>query len=324
MEIYILLALGLGLLLAGGTALVRGASGVAEGYGVSPLIVGLTVVAFGTSAPELVVNVIGAIRDQSEIAFGNVAGSNLANLGLVLGVAAIIRPIRIEGQIIRRELPLLLLATTVLVVMCLDLWLRAELPMIDRSDGLILLLLFGIFIYITISDFLRQKEDALLVRVEQITPDIISSQTVNWLYVFAGLAGLMLGGQLTIDNGVALAGQLNVSPVIVGMMVVAIGTSLPELVTSIIASLRGEADICVGNVIGSNIFNALLVLPVSGLVRPLTIPDNGAMDVIASLLLALVLIPVFIVGRQEMGRLTGFVFIAMYLGYMGVRGFGFV
>ncbi len=319
MEVVLLLITGLGLLLLGGAALVRGASGIAEAYGISPLIVGLTVVAFGTSAPELVVNVIGAIRGQSEIAFGNVAGSNLANLGLVLGFAALITPISIQGQIIRRELPLLLLATTVLVVMCLDVMLRSETAAIDRADGLILLLLFGIFVYITISDFLGQKEDPLLVTVEQITPDLIGNPVVNWLYVVAGCAGLMLGGQLTIDNGVALAARLEVSPAIVGMMVVAIGTSLPELVTSIIAAMRREADLCVGNVIGSNIFNALLVLPVSGLVRPLSIPSGGTIDLLMSLLLALALIPIFIVAGGTMGRFIGAGFIVAYFGYMTAR-----
>ena len=324
MEVILLLLTGLGLLLLGGTSLVRGASGIAEAYGISPLIVGLTVVAFGTSAPELVVNVIGAIRDQSEIAFGNVAGSNLANLGLVLGFAALITPISIQGQIIRRELPLLLLATTVLVVMCMDVVLRSEAAAIDRADGLILLLLFGIFVYITIRDFLRQKEDPLLLTVEQITPDLVGSPVVNWLYVIAGCVGLMFGGQLTIDNGVALAARLEVSPAIVGMMVVAIGTSLPELVTSIIAAMRREADLCVGNVIGSNIFNALLVLPVSGLVRPLSIPDGGTVDVVMSLLLALALIPIFIVAGGTMSRLTGAGFIAAYLGYMTARATGVI
>jgi cation:H+ antiporter len=190
--------------------------------------------------------------------------------------------------------------------------------------GLGLLLLFGIFVYITISDFLRQKEEPLLVTVEQITPDLVSSPVVNWLYVIAGCIGLMLGGQLTIDNGVALAARLEVSPAIVGMMVVAIGTSLPELVTSIIAAMRREADLCVGNVIGSNIFNALLVLPVSGLVRPLSIPTGGTIDVVMSLLLALALIPIFIAAGGTMSRLTGAGFIAAYLGYMTARATGVI
>jgi len=190
--------------------------------------------------------------------------------------------------------------------------------------GLGLLLLFGIFVYITISDFLRQKEEPLLVTVEQITPDLVSSPVVNWLYVIAGCIGLMLGGQLTIDNGVALAARLEVSPAIVGMMVVAIGTSLPELVTSIIAAMRREADLCVGNVIGSNIFNALLVLPVSGLVRPLSTPTGGTIDVVMSLLLALALIPIFIAAGGTMSRLTGAGFIAAYLGYMTARATGVI
>ena len=167
---YVLLIVGILLLLASGASLVRGASGIAESFGVSPLIVGLTVVAFGTSSPELVVNIIGALQGQTDIAFGNIAGSNIANLGLVLGCAAILTPITIQGQIIRRELPLLLLATTILLVMTLDPYIRGFSAILDRSDGLILFLLFGIFVYIVVSDFIRQQRDPLLTTVEELSP----------------------------------------------------------------------------------------------------------------------------------------------------------
>lgn len=199
----ILLCLGLLLLLGGGAAMVRGASGIAEAYGVPPLVVGLTVVAFGTSAPELVVNVLGALEGQTELAFGNIAGSNLANLGLVLGSAAIITPMTLQGKIIRRELPLLLLGTTVLLFMTLDPLLRDESPIIDRSDGLVMLLLFSIFLYLTVTDFLRQGKDPLVTTIGEL--DIVShaEKRVNWLLIVGGVVGLAIGGQLTIDNGSA-------------------------------------------------------------------------------------------------------------------------
>ena len=319
MTTVLLLLAGLTMLLVGGASLVRGASGIAEAHGISPLVVGLTVVAFGTSAPELVVNVLGAIAGETDIAFGNIAGSNLANLGLVLGTAALIAPIAIEGQIIRRELPLLLLATTALLIMTLDSQLKGFDPILDRSDGLVLLLLFGIFVYIMIMDFFRQVEDPLLATIASMSPQPETKTSRAWMFILAGIFLLGLGGELAITHGVKLAGILNVSTTIIGMAVIAIGTSLPEFVTSIIAAMRKEADLCVGNVIGSNIFNILLVLPISALVYPLSIPEHGTTDIIATLLFAAVLIPVFIVRGQIMSRTVGGVFLGAYLLYMYLR-----
>ncbi len=315
----LLLLAGLSMLLVGGASLVRGASGVAEAYGISPLVVGLTVVAFGTSAPELVVNILGALRGETDIAFGNIAGSNLANLGLVLGTAALITPIAIEGQIIRRELPLLLLATTVLLVMTLDSQLKGFNPVLDRSDALVLLLLFGIFVYIMIMDFFRQGEDPLLTTITDLSPQLENRTTRDWIFVLAGIGLLGFGGELTITHGVTLAEMLGVSTTIVGMAIIAIGTSLPELVTSIIAAMRKEADLCVGNIIGSNIFNTMMVLPISALVYPLAIPEGGTTDIITTLVFAAVLIPVFIIRGKIMSRTMGGLFIMAYLLYMYLR-----
>jgi len=316
---FALLFVGLFLLLAGGAALVRGASGIAESYGVSPLVVGLTVVAFGTSAPELVVNIIGALKGETDIAFGNIAGSNLANLGLVLGSAALITPIAIEGQIIRRELPLLLLATTMLMVMTLDSFLKGFNPILDRSDGLILLLTFGVFLYIMVMDYVRQTSDPLLTSIGSHSPKLEKADTRDWMFVAGGIIGLTLGGEMSINNGIKLAEILGVTTTVVGIAVIAIGTSLPELVTSIIAAMRKEADLCVGNVIGSNIFNTLMVLPVSALVYPLSIPPRGTTDIIVTFVFAAALIPVFIFRNKMMSRLSGGLFLACYLAYMFFR-----
>lgn len=319
---FILLLVGLALLLIGGMALVRGASGLAAGYGVPPLVVGLTVVAFGTSAPELMINVMAAIRDQSDIAFGNVVGSNLANLGLVLGLSALFTPMQIQGQIIRRELPLLLLASTALLVMCLDALLRGEPAAIDRADSLILLMLFGVFVYITVMDFLKEDQDPLAVSIGEVTPVIETAPGKDWALTITGAVGLAVGGQLTIENGTELALMYQVSPAVIGMFVVAVGTSLPELVTSVIAAIRKEADLCVGNVIGSNIFNIMMVLPVGALITPVTIPDYGTLDVFASLLIAGALIPVFLLGNTLMSRKVGAIFVLVYLTYAGMRALG--
>lgn len=296
--------------------MVRGASDLAESYGVPPLVVGLTVVAFGTSAPELVINVIGALQGQTALAFGNITGSNLANIGLVLGVAAVISPIALEGKIIRRELPLLLLASAVLFTMTLDHPLRASAAVLDRSDAIVMLLLFGIFIYIMVTDFLRLGQDALVTIFDKLPQARHLERRSDWVLIIAGIAGLALGGQLTVDHGSDLAVTLGVPPEIVGMLVVAIGTSLPELVTSIFAAVKGEADLCVGNVIGSNIFNAMFVLPISALITPVAIPAGGSTDIFVSLALSAILIPIFIVGKTIMSRQIGAAFLLVYAGYM--------
>lgn len=295
---------------------MRGASGLAEGYGVPPLVIGMTVVAFGTSAPELVVNVVGAMHGETALAFGNITGSNLANIGLVLGSAALITPIALKGRIIRRELPLLLLATVVLLAMTLDIPLRASAPVLDRSDAVVMLLLFGVFIYITALDFLRQRQDPLLTTVDRLhlVPHLMKK--TNWILVGAGVVALALGAEMTINNGADLAESMGAPPVIVGMLVVAIGTSLPELVASILAAVKGDTDLCVGNVIGSNIFNSMFVLPVSALIRPLAVPVGGSLDIFVALMLSITLIPVFIAGRTIMSRQIGALFLFVYAAYM--------
>ena len=318
-----LLIMGLMLLLVGGTALVAGASGVARRYGVSPLVVGLTVMAFGTSSPELMVNVVGALRGESELAFGNVAGSNLANLGLVLGIAALIKPTRIEGLLVRRELPFLLLGTCILLVLMLDRPLEGAAAIVSRSDGLVLLLLFSVFVYIMVSDFLTTRQDALLDNMRELNDALSGSREMDtrayWIYLAGGVVGLGLGGHLTIVYGSAFAASLGVSPLVIGLIVVAIGTSLPELVTSAIAAFKNECDLCVGNVVGSNIFNSLVVLPISALLRPMPIPAGGLFDIFLSLVFAVVIILVFFFGKGLMDRRMGLLFIVFYLGYMVQR-----
>ena len=308
---------GLALLIAGGSALVRGASEVAVILGVSPMIVGLTIVGFGTSSPELVVNIIGALRGETAIAFGNVVGSNISNLGLVLGLAAVIAPITIQGGLVRRELPLLLLATTIVTVLILDGPLEGTQAVLGRTDSIVLVLLLCIFIYIMVLDVLRGRAgDALLVEIEEhalVTP--ARPIAVSMVYLLAGFVLLFLGGEVTIRSGVALAADLGIAPSIVGLFVVAIGTSMPELVTTLIAAMRGESDLALGNVIGSNIFNSLMVLPASGLVAKIMVPDGGVADLLFSWLLAALLVPIFFIGKARFGRFVGAGYVLAYLGY---------
>lgn len=320
MPTFGLLAVGIVLLLVGGTLLVRGASAIATGFGVSPMIVGLTVVAFGTSSPELVVNVVAALEGQSAIAFGNVVGSNIANLGLVLGAAALFAPIAMRSQLLMRELPLLLLATSVLFVLALDGPLRGEAAALDRADGIVLLLLFGIFIYVTVLEVLRQRKDPLLSNVQQLPVPTFSAMRVrDWMFALAGILGLAIGGQLTIVQGVALAEVVGISKAAVGIAVVAVGTSLPELVTSIIAAVRREPDLSVGNVVGSNLFNSLLVLPVGAVITPVVVPAGGGLDLLISLLFAMALIPIFLIGHSLLGRSAGAALLCSYLLFIGYR-----
>lgn len=317
----ITLFVGLVLLVGGGALLVRGACGIAAGLGVSPLIVGLTVVGFGTSSPELVVNIIGAASGATDLAFGNVVGSNISNLALVLGAAALMAPIKIRSALVRRELPLLLLGTTILTVMALDGLLEGRTPMISRSDSIVLLLLFGIFIYTNVLDFIRTRhKDSLLLEMSDyplIATD--SADPWRWPMAIGGMAMLFVGGQMTVSGATDLAETLGIAATTIGLFVVAIGTSLPELVTSIIAAARKETDLALGNVIGSNLFNSLVVLPASGLVASVPIPAGGVTDLAVSWALAAFLVPVFFLGKAYLGRAMGVFLLLVYAGYAALR-----
>ena len=315
------IALGIALLIGGGALLVRGASEIAARLGISPMIVGLTIVGFGTSAPELVVNIISALQGATGLAFGNVIGSNISNLGLVLGAAAIIAPITIQSGVVRRELPLLLLATTIMTALALDGPLEGRPALLGRSDAVVLLLLFCIFIYITGLDLVRiRKRDPLLADISE-SPIIATALKGkhSGLMVAGGFILLFFGGEMTVRNGVDFASQVGVSPTVVGLFVVAVGTSMPELVTSIIAATRGESDLALGNVIGSNLFNSLMVLPATGIVAPIPVPPGGVADLALSWLLAAALIPLFFFGKAYLGRISGGCFLLVYLGYAVAR-----
>ena len=312
---------GVAILIAGGALLVRGASEIAARHNVSPIIVGLVIVGFGTSSPELVVNIIGASTGQSELAFGNAVGSNIANLGLILGITALLVPITIRSSIVRRELPLLLLATTMITVLALDGPLEGKPAVIGRSDSFVLLLVFTVFVYISVLDMIRvQQQDPLLSEIALHTDTVIPA-TVRfpWLMVLGGFVLLYVGGEVTIRNSVAFADSIGIPAAIIGLFVVSLGTSMPELVTSIIAALRNESDLALGNVVGSNIFNSLVVLPVSGLIGKVNVPAGGLGDLAMSWLFAAILIPIFFLGKGVLGRAVGATFIVAYLTYAVVR-----
>ncbi len=318
---FIGLVTGIALLIGGGTLLVRGASEIATRLGVSPLIVGLVVVGFGTSAPELAINVFGALRGETGLAFGNVVGSNISNLALVLGAAALVAPMAIRSQLVRREVPFLLLVTAIITVMALDGPLEGLPAIISRSESVVLLSLFCIFIYINVLDFVdSRRSDKLIVDIEHnqfIDRDPYSRY--RWLFVVGGMALLFGGGEVTVRNGVALATNLGVSATIVGLFIVAVGTSMPELVTSIIAARRGESDLALGNVVGSNFFNSLIVLPASGIISQIPVPRGGIGDLALSLVLAALLLPLFFLREARLSRKTGAFLLLLYFSYAALR-----
>jgi cation:H+ antiporter len=318
---FLTLALGLFLLVGGGALLVRGASDIATSLGISPLVVGLTVVGFGTSSPELVVNIIGAARGATDLAFGNVVGSNISNLALVLGASALMAPIAIQSALVRRELPLLLLGTTILTVMALDGVLEGQIPRISRSDAIVLVLLFGIFIYTNVLDFYQTRSSDSLFQEVGDYPLIGAEEpsTWRWLMTAAGIVLLFAGGQLTVSGAIGLADAFDISATAIGLFVVAIGTSLPELVTSIIAAIRKEPDLALGNIIGSNLFNSLIVLPASGVVASVPVPRGGIVDLLVSLGLAALLLPIFFLRGARLGRASGALLLLIYAAYAATR-----
>ncbi len=317
----LLLVTGLVLLLGGGNYLVQGASALARGLGVSPLVIGLTVVAFGTSAPELSINLLGAIQGNGEISFGNIIGSNIANIGLILGITALISPLVIQSVIITREIPMLIMVSVFTVIAGNDLFLRSSANVFDRSDGLVFLLLFCVFMYYTVGDVLRKKHDPLMEEAEEFAGDnSLRGLFMNLGLVVGGLAALVWGGKLSVDAAVSIAQALSVPEVIIGLTVVAIGTSLPELVTSVMAIMHGKADIAVGNVVGSNIFNLLLVNGLCSAVRPIDVPSAGGLqDLLMMLVLALFLLPMSITHGRKIVRWEGALLLVLYLAYNGWR-----
>ena len=316
---FLFVLLGLLLLLVGGASLVRGASGIAQAFNVPNIVIGLTVVAFGTSAPELVINVTGALQGKTDLAFGNAVGSNLANFGLVLGLAAIMSPIYLQGQVIRREVPFLLLITAILLVMVWDAPLSGTQALLDRGDAIILFLLFSVFVYFMIRDFISEENDPLLAEGDNLSAKASGNTLVNSALLIIGLVLLVVGGEMTIDNGVAVAKIMGVSEVVIGMFVLAVGTSLPELVTSGIAAYKKETDLALGNIVGSNIFNSLVVLPAAAIIRPLPIPQGGDWDLAVGGMFVLVLIPLFLFSNARLGRLAGIGLIAGYFFYLYLR-----
>lgn len=318
MAIHMLILItGLALLLGGGDLLVRGAAALAKSFGISPLVIGLTVVAFGTSAPELSVNLLAAFQGDTQISFGNIIGSNIANIALILGIAAIIRPLAIDGMIITREIPMMLLASVITLITGMDIFLRNSPNLFDRSDGLIFLVIFCVFLFYIIGDVIHKpKTDPLLQQAAGI-PEKKSFHNIsrNLFLFLAGLILLVIGGKIAVDAAVAVAQLLHVPQVIIGLTIIAVGTSLPELVTSVTAAIKGQTDIAIGNVVGSNIFNLLFINGLCTTLRPVPVPAGGSRDLFMMVFLSFFLLPLCITDKRKIVRKEGLLLLVLYLGF---------
>ena len=304
----VLFILGFILLVGGANLLVEGASSLARLLGISPLIVGLTVVAFGTSAPELAVSIQSSLQGQTDLAIGNVVGSNILNILLVLGVAAIITPINVHERLVKLEVPIMIAVSVLLLVLSFD-------GTLDRLDGL--LLFSGILLYIFFTIKTHNKANVSESEAEQESPAGVYTIILQLLFIIIGLGLLVQGSQWLVDGAVVVAKLFGVSEFVIGLTIISIGTSLPELATVVIASLKKEEDLVAGNVIGSNIFNILLVLGVTSLIAPNGIAISEAaigFDMPIMIAVAFACLPIFFAG-YEIKRWEGGLFLGFYVAY---------
>jgi cation:H+ antiporter len=309
-EVLLFLILGLIALFIGAEGLIRGASALALKVGIPPIVVGLTVVAFGTSSPELVVSLKAAFLGNSSISLGNVIGSNIANIALILGISALIKPLDVHATVIRREIPIMIGITILLLLLLLD----GELTLFDG-----LILVFGIIIYSVLNIVLARKEKS--IEVENEFREGLKSRLnvpVSITMIIVGLGFMILGANLFVTSAITIAKIIGVSDAIIGLTIVAIGTSLPELITSVVASFKNESDIAIGNVVGSNIFNILGILGTTSLIISVSTSGINIIDFGVMLFTALILLPLsksgFKISRIEgMFLLAGYVFYIYYI-----------
>lgn len=305
---YILFAIGFVFLIKGAGYLVDGSSSIAKRFGVSDLIIGLTIISFGTSAPEMLVNVIASLRGAGDIVIGNVIGSNIANIFLILGVCALIYPLNVKTTTTWKEIPLNILAAVIVLLMMNDMFLDGGQSIISRSDGLILIMFFIIFIAYTVG---LAKNGA-----EKIEQQKLSSLKAV-LMVIGGMFGLFYGGKWVVEGAVQIAGNFGLSEAMIGATIVALGTSLPELAASAVAAYKHRTDIAIGNVVGSNLFNIFWVLGLSATMNPVSFSSKLNTDVII-FLVATVLLFIFALngGRHHIEKREGAIFLVCYVSYI--------
>jgi cation:H+ antiporter len=308
---YILFVIGFVLLISGANLLVEGSASIAKKLNISSIVIGLTIVAFGTSAPEFIVNIFASIQGNTDIAIGNILGSNIVNILFILGVSAVIFPLATKENTVWKEIPLSLLAAILLGVMVNDTLIDGgTFSGITRIDGIIFLAFFIIFLYYTfgISKVIGENTD---LEIKEM------SYMKSSLYIVGGLSGLIFGGKWIVDGAIKIAEGFNVSQSLIGLTIVAIGTSLPELATSAVAAYKKQSDIAIGNVVGSNIFNIFFILGFSALIRPLPFSKTSDIDIIMTIFSSLILFLIMFIGKKHtIERWQGITMIIIYIGYV--------
>lgn len=304
---------GLVLILVGSDWLVEGASGVARKYGISEFVIGMTIVGIGTSMPELVSSLISAIQGHGDMALGNVTGSNICNILLILGVTALISPIKYTKSNIRKDIPFAILASLFLMLMLYNsfgLFGEMGTPGISRSDALYLLGIFGIFMI----DSFKSAKNGNDEEEENVKPMPMVKALV---FIVLGLAGLVFGGQVFVDHTVSIAEKFHVSEAFISITLMAVGTSLPELATCIVAAMKGQNQLALGNVIGSNIFNISLILGSSAVISPFEIQTISTVDMVVVIVAVVLLwLAAFTFKKKMLDRVEGAIFLLCYIGYI--------
>jgi len=310
---YLLLIIGFILLIKGADLFVDGASSLAKKLKVPSMLIGLTIVAFGTSAPEAAVSINAALKNSSELAVGNIVGSNIFNILLVIGIAAMIKPINIKLNTILKEFPFMLLATIVLYILGNDIMFQeSSINRLAQGDGLIILSVFAVFLYYLV-------EMAILSKESNIESSLDEKEAINiyksGVLGILGLGGILLGSDIVVKNSTSIALNLGMSETLVGLTIIAIGTSLPELTTSVVAARKGEGELAVGNAIGSNLFNILFVLGVSSVISPVQVEAKILFDIIF-LLGVTILTYLFSITKKSFSRGEGAILTLLYIIYM--------
>ena len=304
---------GLVLILVGSDWLVEGASGVARKYGISEFIIGMTIVGIGTSMPELVSSLISAIQGHGDMALGNVTGSNICNILLILGVTALISPINYTRSNIRKDIPFAILVSLFLMVMlynCFGLFGEMGTPGISRVDALYLLLIFAVFMI----DSFKSAKNGAEEEDASVKPMPMGKAII---YVLLGLAGLIFGGQVFVDHTVSLAERFHVSEAFISITLMAVGTSLPELATCVVAAMKGKNQLALGNVIGSNIFNIALIIGTSAAISPFEIQSISTVDMgMVIVVVVLLWLAAFTFKKKKLDRVEGVIFLLAYIAYI--------
>jgi len=308
---FLLLLGGFVALIFGADKLVDAACSLATKFGIPNIVIGLTIVAFGTSAPELVVNVIAAINNNTEMVLGNVLGSNIFNVLGILGISAIIFPLAVKSNTTWYEIPLSLLAAFVVFIAAADIYLNQNLTnIISRSDAILLLLFFAIFLVYNIA-----------ISKSEIVDEIIEIKKYKTLtavlFIFIGLTGLVIGGQLIVSSATSIAEAFGLSERFIGLTIVSIGTSLPELATSMVAVRKKNVDIAIGNVVGSNIFNIFFVLGISAFITPVVVASASFVDIVMNLASGILLFLFVFTGKhRRIDRWEGIILLGLYIAYL--------